>query len=111
MKGAKFDGNGTIVPSIVNGFFLYWLDVSSGQLEQVCSQVARILREEREKRKISMTELAARAGLSRTMIRFVEREVRNPSLETLLRITNALQIDLAEVIRKANTESKKLNLL
>jgi len=64
--------------------------------------VARLLREEREKRQISMTALAERAGLSRTMIRFVEREVRNPTLETLLRITNALGIDLSELIRKAN---------
>lgn len=68
----------------------------------MCSEVARILREEREKRKISMTALAERAGLSRTMIRFVEREVRNPTLETLLRITNALKIDLDKVIKKAN---------
>jgi transcriptional regulator with XRE-family HTH domain len=83
------------------------LDVSSSQLERVCSHVARILREEREKRNISMTELAARAGLSRTMIRFVEREVRNPSLETLLRITDALQIDLAKVIQRANIAGKR----
>jgi transcriptional regulator with XRE-family HTH domain len=76
--------------------------VSSSQIDLVCAQVARLLREEREKRQISMTALAERAGLSRTMIRFVEREVRNPTLETLLRITNALGIDLSELIRKAN---------
>ena len=76
--------------------------MSSSHIDQVCSEVARILREEREKRKISMTALAERAGLSRTMIRFVEREVRNPTLETLLRITNALKIDLDKVIKKAN---------
>lgn len=71
-------------------------------MEKVCSHVARILREEREKRKLSMTELAARAGLSRTMIRFVEREIRNPTLETLLRMTNAMQLDLSTLIRRAN---------
>lgn len=74
----------------------------SGQLEQICSHVARILREEREKRHLSMTALAERAGLSRTMIRFVEREFRNPTLETLLRMTKALEIDLGEVIQRAN---------
>ena len=70
--------------------------------DAIASHVSRILREEREKRQMSMTALAERAGLSRTMIRFVEREVRNPTLETLLRITNALEIDLSELIRKAN---------
>ena len=73
----------------------------SGPIEQVCSQVARILREEREKRSLSMTALAQRAGLSRTMISFVEREIRNPSLETLLRITLVLEIDLGRVIQRA----------
>jgi len=83
------------------------LGVSASKIDQVCSQVARLLREEREKRKISMTALAERAGLSRTMIRFVEREVRNPTLETLLRMTNALEIDLGEVIQKANVAARK----
>jgi transcriptional regulator with XRE-family HTH domain len=76
-------------------------------LDLVCSHVARILRAEREKRKISMTALAERAGLSRTMIRFVEREVRNPTLETLLRITKALEIDLGKVIQKADAAARK----
>jgi transcriptional regulator with XRE-family HTH domain len=75
--------------------------VSYGRLNQVCSQVARILREEREKRGLSMTTLAARAGLSRAMISFVEREIRNPSLETLLRIAYVLELDLGKIISKA----------
>jgi transcriptional regulator with XRE-family HTH domain len=81
--------------------------VSSSQIDTVCVHVARLLREEREKRDISMTALADRAGLSRTMIRFVEREVRNPTLETLLRMTNALGIDLGKLIQKANAAARK----
>ena len=49
-----------------------------------------------------MTILAERAGLSRAMISFVEREIRNPSLETLLRITHVLELDLGKIITKAN---------
>ncbi len=78
----------------------------SGRIDQISSYVARILREERENQALSMTVLAERAGLSRTMIRFVEHEIRNPSLETLLRITLALQIDLGTVIQKAIRASK-----
>jgi transcriptional regulator with XRE-family HTH domain len=81
--------------------------VSFGHLNQVCSQVARILREEREKRGLSMTVLAARAGLSRAMISFVEREIRNPSLETLLRIAHVLEMDLGKIITKANKSAAK----
>ena len=48
-----------------------------------------------------MNLVAERAGLSQQMVSYVEREMRNPTLETLLRITAALEIDFAEVMRQA----------
>ena len=60
----------------------------------ICSQVADILRAERLKQNLSMTKMAERAGLSQQMISYVERELRNPSLDTLLRMTGALGIML-----------------
>jgi transcriptional regulator with XRE-family HTH domain len=71
--------------------------------EAICSNVARILRQEREKRGISMTMLAGRAGLSQQMVSYVEREMRNPTLDTLLRITNVLEVRLSDVIARAST--------
>ena len=67
-----------------------------------CSQVARILREERKKRGLSMTAVAERAGLSQQMVSYVEREIRIPGLDTLLRITDALGIEVAEVVTQAS---------
>jgi transcriptional regulator with XRE-family HTH domain len=67
----------------------------------ICSEVAGILKAEREKRRLSMTAVAAQAGLSQQMVSYVERGIRNPTLETLLRITGALDINLAEVISRA----------
>ena len=67
----------------------------------VCSRVAAILREERERRGISMTALAERAGLSQQMVSYVEREMRNPTLDTLLRITAVLGIELSQVVARA----------
>lgn len=75
--------------------------------ESVCSHVARILREEREKAGFSMTVLAQKSGLSQAMISFIEREIRNPSLETLLRIAGALGIHLDEVLRRAREAADK----
>ena len=69
--------------------------------QAVCSRVAKILREERVKRGLSMNLVAERAGLSQQMVSYVEREMRNPTLETLLRISAALEIDFAAVIRQA----------
>jgi transcriptional regulator with XRE-family HTH domain len=69
--------------------------------EAIASQVVRILRQEREKQELSMTVLAQRAGLSQAMISFIEREIRNPSLETLLRIAEVLEVNLGDVIARA----------
>jgi transcriptional regulator with XRE-family HTH domain len=67
----------------------------------ICSQVARILREERLKQRLSMTALAERAGLSQQSVSYVEREMRIPNLDTLLRITSVLEVDLEKIIARA----------
>ncbi len=48
-----------------------------------------------------MTALAERAGLSQQSISYVEREMRTPNLDTLLRIAAVLQVDPASVIQRA----------
>jgi transcriptional regulator with XRE-family HTH domain len=48
-----------------------------------------------------MTQVAERSGLSRQMISYIEQGMRNPTLDTLLRITIALNIDLSKLIKKA----------
>ncbi|MEI6196404.1 MAG: helix-turn-helix transcriptional regulator [Verrucomicrobiota bacterium] len=75
--------------------------------DAVASHVARILREEREKRRLSMTVLAERAGLSQAMISFVEREIRNPSLDTMLRIAEVFEMNLGEIINRAYKAASK----
>ncbi len=107
MCGRRHAAIVTIVTCGVNSLFLYWSVVSSGHIDEVCFHVARILREERQKRGLSMTVLAQRAGLSHAMISFVEREIRNPSLETLLRMTHALEVELWDVIRRASKAASK----
>jgi transcriptional regulator with XRE-family HTH domain len=70
-------------------------------LALVGAEVAALLRAEREKRGLSMNSVAERAGLSQPMVSLVEREMRKPTLDTLLRIAVALEVDLAEVLQRA----------
>lgn len=79
----------------------------SAHVDSVSAEVARILREERERRGISMTVLAQRAGLSQGMISLVEREQRNPSLETLLRIAFVLEINLGDILQRAARAARR----
>ncbi len=60
-----------------------------------------MLREERRAKGVSLTALAERAGLSRQMVSYVERGLRVPTLDTLLRITDALELDPAALLKRA----------
>jgi transcriptional regulator with XRE-family HTH domain len=53
-----------------------------------------------------MNEVALRAGLSQQMVSYVEREMRTPTLETLLRMAAALKINLAKAIERAQKEAR-----
>lgn len=76
--------------------------LNAKKLTATCSEVARILKAERLKRRLSMTTVATKAGLSQQMVSYVERGLRNPTLETLLRLTTALDVDLAKIIARAS---------
>jgi len=71
----------------------------------VSRQVAQLLIKERLRRGMSMTQVAERSGLSRQMISYIEHGRRNPTLDTLLRIANALNIDLSKLIKRASKTS------
>lgn len=99
----------TIVRCPVKRVHRYFPSVESDKAQHVvCSRVARILRQEREKRGLSMNRVAERAGLSQQTVSYVEREMRNPTLETLLRIAAAIEVNLADVLAQALKETRKL---
>ena len=92
----------TSVASDVNDSFSYPFGVLTNKsYEAICSQVASLLKEEREKRGLSLNLLSEKAGLSRQTVSFIEQELRTPTLDTLLRITTALQVDLEQIIARA----------
>lgn len=69
--------------------------------------VARLLKEEREERGLSLNILAQKAGLSRQAVSYIEQQVQSPSLDTLLRLTLALDVELAEIIKRAKRAAVK----
>jgi transcriptional regulator with XRE-family HTH domain len=75
--------------------------------DAICTETVRILKQERLKRRISMELLAERAGLSQAMISYVERGLRIPTLDTLLRISGVLKLELADVLARASERAKK----
>jgi len=52
----------------------------------------------RKKRRLSLDDLAASSGVSRSMLSQIERGQTNPTLATIWNLTHALNLDLAELI-------------
>ncbi len=78
----------------------------NSQREAIISRLAALLREERVKRQLSLNEVATRSGLSHTMVSRVEKCERTPTIDTLLRITEAIEVDLTALISKAIRETR-----
>ena len=73
----------------------------------VSLDVARLLRDERIRQGISIRRLATMSGLSQPMVGYVERGLRNPTLDTLLRIAVALDVDLWHLLKRASTRRRR----
>lgn len=59
---------------------------------ELSTALAKILKKERKNKNISQEELAFRAGLDRTYISLLERELRKPTLDTIFKICKVLDI-------------------
>lgn len=75
--------------------------VAKSKADIIAPIVVRLLREKREALGLSMNAVAKKARLSHSMISRVEHELRRPTLDTLLRITEAMDVELWPLIKKA----------
>lgn len=56
------------------------------------------IRQLRKKRRLTLEQLAAQSGVSRSMLSQIERGEANPTFATLWNLTRALSIDLSELV-------------
>lgn len=72
--------------------------------ERIHAAVIRLLHEERLRQDMSMYQLAPKAGLSQSALRLIELGERKPTLDTLLRVAEALGIELGEILIQATKD-------
>ena len=78
----------------------------SAKREATVRNLAALLKEERTRRGLSLSEVAVRAGIDRTMVMRVEERERVPTIDTLLRIAEALDVELGALIQRATKAAK-----
>jgi len=76
------------------------------QYHAVCSEVIHQLQKAREGRRLSKYAVAQNAGVSQQMVGYVERGLKKPSLETVLRMAEALDVDLGKLITNATSAAR-----
>jgi CheY-like chemotaxis protein/DNA-binding phage protein len=65
----------------------------------------------RSARGMSQEQLAARAGLHRTYVSDVERGARNPSLESVQKLAQALELSLPALLQEAQKDRELVEIL
>ena len=77
------------------------------QYEAIRIEIVRLLKEERERRKLSKYTVCKRSGVSQSMLSLVERGLRNPTLELVLRIADGVGVKLPAIIKKAQANANR----
>lgn len=71
------------------------------EANKISDKLVAFLREERLRQGMSQYKLDKECGLSKTSVAFIERNENKPTLSTLVRIADALNVDLSEYLQKA----------
>lgn len=81
--------------------------MDEAHLERVTQGLIGILKARREELALTTWQLAEAADLNQSAISLLERGKRNPTLDTLLRWADALNLDLGEALQRAQREAGK----
>lgn len=70
-------------------------------------EIIRLLQKERKERKLSKYAVAQRSGVSESMVGLVERGLRNPSIELIIRLSDGIGADFSEIVKRAIAAAKR----
>lgn len=67
-------------------------------IDEIRNTIALNLRRYRAEKGIAQEKLALIAGVDRTMVSKIERQLTNPSIETLLKLANVLGVGVSDLL-------------
>jgi transcriptional regulator with XRE-family HTH domain len=65
------------------------------------------LRKARQRAGLTQEQLSFRAGISRPYFSQLERDLKSPTVDTLFRICDALQVSAADIVRRVDAARKR----
>ena len=75
-------------------------------MDQSVEAVSKNLKSAREKRGLSLDQLSALTGVSKSMLRQIETGKSSPTISTIWKIANGLRISFTSLLRKQEIEAK-----
>ncbi len=79
------------------------MSVRSNSLENLRASLAGNVKHYRSIKGISQERTALEAGIDRTMLSKIERGITNPSLDTLLKLANYLEVSVSDLLKEGST--------
>ena len=67
----------------------------------ICAEAVRLLGEERKRRHLSKNQLAYMSGLNQSTVSRLENHPENPTLDSLLRVAEVLELNFGSVMKRA----------
>ena len=69
--------------------------------DAICAEVVRLMGDERKRRKLSKNKVSYLTGLNQSTVSRIENYHDNPTLDSLLRVADVLEINLGEILKRA----------
>ena len=76
--------------------------MSANPYEKILDRIVSEIIKERKKQGISHEKLAEMSGISRSAISFIENRKSTPTIITCMKICDALEIRLSEILQKVD---------
>jgi transcriptional regulator with XRE-family HTH domain len=69
--------------------------------DAICAEVARLMSDQRKRLELSKNKLAYLTGLNQSTVSRLENHHENPTMDSLLRVADALKMNLGELLKQA----------
>jgi len=76
----------------------------------ICAEIARLMGDERKRLKLSKNKVAYLTGLNQSTVSRLENHHENPTMDSLLRVADVLQINLGDVVKQAIENKGKMEV-